>query len=375
MLATSDPYPSPHAKPEANVEYGNVQRFPVESDDGYRAQDQRKNRNSYRPLFITLYVMLLLATAGLAFAVTRYVQTVKNKHKSPPSQDTTSDGSTDVDSSSPATLAEVDPDRDLIAYRSDIEYILFTEMDEGLSTDFVEGPQKRAIDWLVSDDLVLNSTEVRAMAEYIKNGDEDSVSTVPLVQRYALMVLFFATNGELWSDSSWRELVNVPECRFMGIECDLEGHINTLDVGYRKLRGRLPGEVGMLSMLTSLNVESNNLEGTIPSFLYNKLTKLERVDMRNNGFLSTISSDISKLTNLKALYLGELFLTGEVPTDAMKSLSSLEEISISHATEMTGPLLEFSEHWPNLTYFDILRSTFTGTIPTTIGTNTNLKYM
>ena len=75
------------------------------------------------------------------------------------------------------------------------------------------------------------------------------------------------------------------------------------------------------------------------------------------------------------LHLNQLSLTGELPLDAMKSLSSLEDISIAHATKVNGPILEFFESWPNLTSIDIYRSNFTGTIPTTIGINTKLEFL
>ena len=99
------------------------------------------------------------------------------------------------------------------------------------------------------------------------------------------------------------------------------------------------------------------------------------LDLSRNEFSSSISSDISKLTSIKILNLSELSLTGQFPVDAMKSLSTLEHIAIAQATKMSGPLLELSESWPNLKLFDIYRSKFTGTIPTTIGTNTKLEYL
>lgn len=95
--------------------------------------------------------------------------------------------------------------------------------------------------------------------------------------------------------------------------------------------------------------------------------------MSANEISSTISPDISKLTDLRELHLSDLSLTGEIPADAMKSLSNLEDISFSFASKMSGPLLEFMEHWPNLKHFNIYNSFFTGTIPTTIGMNTGLE--
>eukprot|EP00537_Pseudo-nitzschia_pungens_P010249 CAMPEP_0172388326 /NCGR_PEP_ID=MMETSP1061-20121228/5454_1 /TAXON_ID=37318 /ORGANISM="Pseudo-nitzschia pungens, Strain cf. pungens" /LENGTH=547 /DNA_ID=CAMNT_0013118197 /DNA_START=24 /DNA_END=1667 /DNA_ORIENTATION=+ len=355
------------------------QPIPVEMG---RVDRQSAGRNAYRSLFVTLYTMLLLATAGLAYAVTRYIQVKKSAHilRSSQGTGTATEELTDIDSSSPKTLAEVDPNRDPASYRSDIEYILSREIDGDCSTNFLEGAQKRAIDWLVFDDFVLKSKAVRKMVESLEaiaesNAAEskDSIPTFPLLQRYALMVLFFETNGELWSEQPWTEMVGTEECKFGGVECGLEGHVEVLDLGFRKLRGRLPREVGMLSKLTSMNVMGNNLEGTIPSFIYHKLTNLASLILSKNEFYSTISPDIAKLTNLKALHLTELQLTGQLPADAMKSMSTLEHILFADSTKLSGPILEFSAHWPNLTVLDLYQSSFTGTIPATIGTNTKLE--
>ena len=258
--------------------------------------NENNTRNWDRPLFITLYVMLFLATSGLAFSITRYVQARKsNRPPTMPSQATTTtitdDGTTgpisnSLDGSSntsPTTLAEVDPDRDPVVYRSDIEYILSAETEDNNPINFLEGAQKKAIDWLVYKDLVLNSSEVHEMVEFIENENENTeveaaaapvVPTFPLVQRYAMMVLFFGTNGELWSEKSWSDMVNLHECKFLGVDCDLEGQAVNLNLAFRKLRGRLPDEVGMLTKLTSVNFLGNRLEGSIPSFIYNKLTNL-----------------------------------------------------------------------------------------------------
>jgi hypothetical protein len=356
--------------------------FPIEIEaEVYPDEPQlpRHPGNSDRPLFFVLYLMLALATSGLAFSITRYVQVQNNGHMlqgsyPPKTNEDQSSSATAIlpQKATPVPQAEADPNRDPTAYRSDIEYILSAEIDGGCSKNFLEGAQKRAIDWLVYQDMVLTSSNVKAMVESIDNGDGSP--SFPLVQRYALMVLFFQTNGELWSDKSWTNMVDIHECKFMGVDCDdSEGQVNYLDLAFRKLRGRLPDEIGLLTNLLVLNLKNNYLEGTIPSVIYNKLTNLRLLGLSANEISSTISPDISKLTDLRELHLSDLSLTGEIPADAMKSLSNLEDISFSFASKMSGPLLEFMEHWPNLKHFNIYNSFFTGTIPTTIGMNTGLE--
>ena len=97
------------------------------------------------------------------------------------------------------------------------------------------------------------------------------------------------------------------------------------------------------------------------------------LDLSQNKFSSSISSDISNLTSLRSLYLSELALTGEIPIDAMKSLSGLRAISVASATSMTGPLFELLPFWPLMSDIDMHTSGMTGTIPTTIGGNTELE--
>lgn len=262
--------------------------FPIEIEaEVYPDEPQlpRHPGNSDRPLFFVLYLMLALATSGLAFSIVRYVQVQNNGHMRqgsyPPK--TNKDQSSSAIASrpqkaTPVPQAEADPNRDPAAYRSDIEYILSAEIDGGCSKNFLEGAQKRAIDWLVYQDIVLTSSKVKAMVESIDNGGESP--SFPIVQRYALMVLFFQTNGELWLDKSWTSMVDIHECKFMGIECDSEGQVIVLDLAFRKLRGRLPDEVGLLTNLLFLNVKNNYLEGTVPSVIYNKLTNLRKLISR-----------------------------------------------------------------------------------------------
>ena len=258
-------------------------------------QEQQKHQNRNRTLFFTLYVLLLLSMTGLAFSITRYVQ-AKMRNSGPrsvvPQGGLTASTAEDVaanptsssssSSSSSYTLEEIDPNRDPIKYRNDIESILSNVVED---FTFLEGAPKKALDWLVFQDLMLTSMDIEAMMKSIAaedNNDENSndddkvgVPIFPLVQRYALMVLFFGTSGELWNDKSWSDLVHVHECAFMGVDCDdSKGQALTLDLQYRKLRGRLPDEVGLLTQLTSVNLMANNLEGSIPSFIYNELTNL-----------------------------------------------------------------------------------------------------
>ena len=71
--------------------------------------------------------------------------------------------------------------------------------------------------WLVNDDP--------AALDPCNEGD-----AVSLTQRYGLVSLFLATNGESWSDSTgWQ--TEASECNWFGVTCDAEGVVTGLNLG------------------------------------------------------------------------------------------------------------------------------------------------
>jgi hypothetical protein len=132
-------------------------------------------------------------------------------------------------------------------------------------------PQARALNWLVYEDTFLTSAE-----------------EAHLLQRYALMVFAYATNVELWRTTTpWHELGDVHECSFPGVDCDEHKKVTSIELIMFKLSGGLPDDIGLLTDLTSLNLERNSLAGSIPETLYTGLTKL--------GTLSMVTISIQKL--------------------------------------------------------------------------------
>ncbi len=266
------------------VEIDEEDRPPATSGKS-QTSEEKGRRNSVDPLFATLYAALACAIIFLAVALTRYIQFKRSIAPPPsplilPENDATPNIVSDI-----SAEIELITDNDPIGNRTNIEFILTVDLHTECSRAFFQGPQKMAIDWLVYEDRVLNATHISEMAEsrgINGKGIEEPISAFPLIQRYALMVLFFGTGGELWSGEPWNSLVDVPVCKFEGVECDQEGKIIMLTMQFRKLRGRLPEELGMLTDLRILAVNNNKLEGSIPSFIYNRLTGLSKCSMRRS---------------------------------------------------------------------------------------------
>jgi hypothetical protein len=111
-------------------------------------------------------------------------------------------------------------------------------------------PQSQALKWLVYQDKTIN------IPDGFHRDSEMNTSQLSfsddfhwkLVQRYALMVLYFSTSGAAWRGIvPWEDLVNTDECHshFQGIGCDeVSGKVTTVALEYRKLGGRIPDEIG-----------------------------------------------------------------------------------------------------------------------------------
>jgi hypothetical protein len=134
-------------------------------------------------------------------------------------------------------------------------------------------PQTQAIRWLAFEDA-------GALV------DESQV-----LQRYALVVLYYATGGvDLWdSNGEWLQS-GISECDWKGVTCNEGGQdddgkptttVNYLDLPRKTLVGSLPAELALLSSMTEMDVSENRLKGSIPSELY---------DMTNLGTYCVLMS-------------------------------------------------------------------------------------
>jgi len=109
--------------------------------------------------------------------------------------------------------------------------------------------EELAVQWLIEEDPLGLSV-----------GTEENRSQ--LVQRYALLTLWFSSNGLSWGDSSaWLTFQN--ECTWFGVSC-VKNVVSKIELDQNNLEGSLPADISLLTSLTSLRITVNTLRGRLP---------------------------------------------------------------------------------------------------------------
>lgn len=188
-----------------------------------------------------------------------------------------------------------------------------------------------------------------------------TLDTDAVDQRYSLAVLFFSTAGEDFWDGEWLE-IGVHECDFRGLTCESEedgpspGKAETfdrnrgkivisMDLPQRSLLGTLPTELSWLTHLRRLDLRQNRLYGTLPPAVFQKMQKLEVLDLTFNEFSGTLPTDWSALIQLNSVSFESNAFSGPIPTKLPPNLKflSLEQNQFSG----TIPIREWAlDHWP-----------------------------
>lgn len=128
-------------------------------------------------------------------------------------------------------------------------------------------------------------------------------------------------------------------------------------------------ELGSLSNLSVLSIDSNVLSGTIPTAIFG-LTALQELNIGHNGFTGTLDTRIGQLSQLKRLYLGGNQLSGQIPSQ-IGSLGGLEELVAGENT-FGGTLPEQLNQLTNLRSLSLQQVVSLGGIGGSLLSFTNL---
>jgi len=241
-------------------------------------------------------------------------------------------------------------------------------------------PQIRAINWLLDDDPqdLLGATA--------------STMSTRIFQRYILATFFYSMKGERWKIyNGW--LNSSHECGWFGLSCEnknitsipllridqenredgavtQEQIVVSLDLEGNNMQGTLPFEIGYLTDCTVLSLYGNSLSGTLPATL-GQMAELKKLWLDENEFTGFIPSELGLLRNVDDISIYENQLVGTLPTE-LGLLSRMERFW-ANDMQISGNIPTEFGKLTNLVNFYLDVNSITGIIPSELGLMTNLK--
>ncbi|KXZ46155.1 hypothetical protein GPECTOR_46g224 [Gonium pectorale] len=138
--------------------------------------------------------------------------------------------------------------------------------------------------------------------------------------------------------------------------------------------GSLPPSFSSLTNLANLDLQSNNINGTLPA-AWSRMTRLNSLMMNNNpGLVGSLPASWGALSRLFTLYIGTTGLSGTLP-DAWSGLVGLFSLDLSASARFTGSVPASWSALRNLVSLDLSSNALTGPLPAFVSALSQLKYL
>jgi Leucine-rich repeat (LRR) protein len=182
----------------------------------------------------------------------------------------------------------------------------------------------------------------------------EAQTVIPEAECDALQALYLSTGGASWTLRTGWNAGN--PCTWLGVTC-AGGHVTVIDLEANNLSGTLPTTLGNLTGLQDLSLENNLLTGPLPSSFTN-LASIRIVKLSGNSLTGSIPT-FPNAANLTELNLGDNGFTGGVPT-ALNTKTSLQILDL--AENALGGTLPNLGNLDVLTILDISEAGLSGTL-------------
>ena len=150
------------------------------------------------------------------------------------------------------------------------------------------------------------------------------------VDSLALVAVYNAAKGAEWTKNNWDLAKPMDEWTGVTLTGDRVTALKLNVSGVIPQEWTLPSEIGDLTELTDLRINSNKLTGELPDALYD-LAKLEKLYFQNDNLTGALSSKLGQLTELVELYIDRnANMTGGIPKE-IGNLKKLTRLNISQS--------------------------------------------
>ena len=188
---------------------------------------------------------------------------------------------------------------------------------------------------------------------------------------YVLARLFHSTNGKNWTNrTNW--LSDAPLNTWHGVRTNAFEEVTGLDLRENGLVGTIPSEIGQLKHLVLLNLGLNQLTGKVPSEI-SRLESITHLYLHSNQLTGNIPSEIEQLKNLIELRFDQNRLSGNIPP-GIGNLRELQDLRL-HRNRLTGTIPSEIGHLRRLRNLILSENRLTGDIPLEIWQLQNLKVL
>ncbi|MCB9556290.1 MAG: leucine-rich repeat domain-containing protein [Deltaproteobacteria bacterium] len=273
-----------------------------------------------------------------------------------------------------------------------------------IATDFAG--ERPSIPGLKPDGGVADDAALASCSDQLQNGDETGIdcggscaiaclcsqqAQIPASECEALRAFYYATGGDNWTNRSGWNSSPTP-CSWHGIVCAI-GHVDWIDLTNNNLSGSLPDQLAALTKMSDLVLPQNRLTGGIPSALAslpidrlqlngNQLSgalpkwldrlPLAVLELQNNSFSGAIPASLAKVPSLTVLHLQNNRLSGVIPD--LSGLSQLQQLGLGNNT-LDGPLPTGLGDLLKLVHLDVGDNALVGTVPSSVGALESLRYL
>lgn len=146
----------------------------------------------------------------------------------------------------------------------------------------------------------------------------------------------------------------------------------SIDVSDNKFNGSISTQIGLLSCLTTLSLKTNNFTGQVPSEL-GRLEGLHELYLGENRFTGTVPSELGNAQRLQVLDFESNFLTGSIPTE-LELLTNLEELKLG-GNSLVGPLPDALISLEHARVLSFGQNSLNGTIPAALAPHSSVQIL